>query len=192
MLKRGFWVVQSLVSSILSLIWGLISLILRIAIVFVVIGSLLVGLSYFPAVRARVPIMKEVPNIAKQWLVYAGVNGSRWLVSLASAQKAEQPQKKPTPASVAASQPLTVKSTPPGAIVQLNARQVGKTPVTLKLAPGTYKLTISRSGYAPVTRTITVRAGKAASLNVTLVARRQTPRRIAPTPRSPSESPREP
>lgn len=210
-LKRGFWTVQSLVSSILSLIWGFISLVLRIAIVLVAIGSIVVGLSYLPQVRASVPIMKEVPSIAKRWLAYAGVNGSKWLVSLAGARKAQQPQKqppkqpqrqsqkkpqkKPAPATVAASQPLTVRSTPTGATVQLNARQVGKTPVTLKLAPGTYKLTISRSGYATVTRTITVRAGKTAALNVTLVARRQTPqapRQTTPAPRPPSESPRQP
>jgi len=176
LLRRGFWAVQSLVSSFLSLIWGLISLILRIAIVLVVIGSLVVGLSYFPEVRARVPIMKEVPSIAKQWLVYAGVNGSRWLVSLASARKAEQPQKKPAPATLAASQPLTVKSAPTGATVQLNGRQVGKTPLTLKVAPGTYKVLISRPSYTSVTRTVSVKAGKPASLNVILIATKRPKR----------------
>lgn len=188
-LKHGFRALQSLVSSILSLIWGLISLTLRLAIALVLLGSLVVGLSYVPEVRARVPVMKEAPRVAKQLLRRVGVVSIRMLASLASARKESQPEKwtsgerrvpqqrashpavatqKPVPAKVAASQPLTIKSTPTGATVRLNGLQVGKTPLYLSVAPGTYKLLVSRPGYSSVTRTIIVKAGKAVSLNVTL------------------------
>jgi len=44
------------------------------------------------------------------------------------------------------------------------------TPLTLRIAPGTVTITFSRPGYAPVTRTLTVKLGKAAVLQVTLTA----------------------
>ncbi len=88
-----------------------------------------------------------------------------------AAQKStRESAQKSAPARPPAVQPFTVKSTPSGATVLLNARRVGKTPLTLRVAPGTYKVTVSRPGYVSVTRTITVKAGESASLNVTLAA----------------------
>lgn len=184
-----FGALLSFVSSVLSLIWWLISLAFRTAVVLIVIGALVVGLSYLPQVRARVPAIKDAPKIAKKGLLRAGVMGIRMLASLASARKESQPEKrtsserrapqqrtshpavatrKPAPAKVAVSLPLTIKSTPTGATVRLNGLQVGKTPLYLSVAPGTYKLLVSRPGYSSVTRTIIVKAGKAVSLIVTL------------------------
>jgi len=179
----------SFVASVLSFAWRLISLTLRTAFVLLVIGAIVVGLSYVPQVRARVPAIKDAPRIAKKGLLRAGVIGIRMLASLASARKESQPEKrtsserrapqqrtshpavatrKPAPTKVAVSLPLTIKSTPTGATVQLNGLQVGKTPLYLSVAPGTYRLLVSRPGYSSVTRTIIVKAGKAVSLNVTL------------------------
>jgi len=206
-----FGALLSFVSSVLSFIWRLISLALRTAVVLLVIGALVVGLSYVPQVRARVPAIKDAPKIAKQGLLRAGVMGIRMLASLARARKESQPEKrtsserrtpqqrtshpavtaqKPAPAKVAVSQPFTIKSTPTGATVRVNGLQVGKTPLYLSVAPGTYNLLVSRPGYTSITRTITVKAGKATSLDLKLLAVRRTPRRTVPTPTHPPEGPR--
>lgn len=64
---------------------------------------------------------------------------------------------------------------------------MGKTPLTLRIAPGTVTITFSRPGYAPVTRTLTVKLGKAASVQVTLTATGvQSPVTPQPEIRTPS------
>lgn len=177
LLRRGFMTVLLLGSLILHGI--------RLA---VVLGSLAVGLSFVPQVSARVPVMKEVAATTKAliqqvpWIQQAQVLGSRLLASLRvetppqrRASSPAVPSQKPVASKPVVGQPLTVKSTPSGATVRLNARSVGKTPTTLKVAPGTYKVTISRPGFVTVTRTITVRAGSTASLNVSLAAAPKPP-----------------
>jgi len=164
----------------------------------VVLAVLVVGLSFVPAVSARVPAMKKIAVTTRTELLRAEQSLARWVPWLKpSAQRPRRtstsptapkaaPAKKPAataqksaPSRSAAVQAVTVKSTPIGVTVQLNARAVGKTPMTLRLAPGTYKVTFSRPGYLSVTRTITVKAGQAASLNVTLVKSSSAP---APAP----------
>ncbi|HTE04537.1 MAG TPA: PEGA domain-containing protein [bacterium] len=159
---------------------------------------LVVGLSFVPAVSARVPAMKKVAVTTRTELLRAEQLLARWVPWFKSATQTPRrtstsptapkaaPAKKPAataqksaPARPAAVQTVTVKSTPIGVTVQLNARAVGRTPLTLKLAPGTYKVTFSRPGYLSVTRTITVKAGQAASLNVTLAKSSSAP---APAP----------
>ncbi len=171
-LRRGFVTV---------LVLG--SLILRGIRLALVLGSLAVGLSFVPQVSARVPVMKDVAATTKAliqqvpWIRQAQVWGSKLLASLkveTPPQRRASSQAVPSQKSVASKpvvgQPLTVKSTPSGATVRLNARSMGKTPTTLKVAPGTYKVTISRPGFVTVTRTITVKPGKTAALTVALVA----------------------
>lgn len=175
LLKGVIAALQWLVALTLKLVF----LTLRVVASLLVLGVLVVGLSYVAEVRARVPVVKEVATTAQEWLQRAQDLGVRLIANLKA--EAQPPQRapssaatsqKPAPTRSAAAQPsLTVKSTPSGATVLLNARRVGKTPVTLRIAPGTYKVTISRPGYATVTRTISVKLGKAASLSVTLVAR---------------------
>ena len=164
----------------------------------VALAVLVVGLSFVPAVSARVPAMKKVAVTMRTELLRAEQLLARWVPWFKSATQTPRrtstsptapkaaPAKRPAataqksaPARPAAVQAVTVKSTPIGVTVQLNARAVGKTPLTLKLAPGTYKVTFSRPGYMSVTRTITVKAGQAASLNVTLVKSSSAP---APAP----------
>jgi len=162
----------------------------------VALAVLAVGLSFVPAVSARVPAMKKVAVTTRTELLRAEQLLARWVPWFKSATQTPRrtstsptapkaaPAKKPAataqksaPSRSAAVQ--AVKSTPIGVTVQLNARAVGRTPLTLKLAPGTYKVTFSRPGYMSVTRTITVKAGQAASLNVTLVKSSSAP---APAP----------
>lgn len=56
--------------------------------------------------------------------------------------------------------PVTITSTPNGAFVSFWGQTAGKTPVTTKLAPGTYTVTLSASGLPAWTRDIVVEAGK--------------------------------
>jgi hypothetical protein len=67
---------------------------------------------------------------------------------------------------------LSITSVPPGAIIEIAGRaESWKTPQTMSaLAPGAYKVTISKAGYAPETRSIEVAAGNRAALDVKLVA----------------------
>lgn len=184
----------------------------------VLLALLVVGLSFVPAVSARVPALKKVATTTRTelqrverflagrvpWLKPAA-QAPRSTPASAPAQKAapaKQPvsatqkpastTQKPAPTRTAAVQAVTVKSNPVGVTVQLNAKAVGKTPMTLKLAPGTYKVTFSQPGYVPVTRTITVKAGQAASVNVTLVkapASAPTQAPFPPPPVPPKERP---
>jgi peroxiredoxin len=113
----------------------------------VLVLAVLVPASFIPVVSANVPGMKALSSATRKVL---GM--------------------KPAPAPKTAALPFTVDTTPGGATVQVNGRTAGKTPMTLKLAPGTYKVTLIRSGYASVTRTITVKKGARASLIVKLAA----------------------
>src|SRR2546422_977064 len=116
-----------------------------------------------------------------------------WAGKLLASWEAELQPQRPTaqsaaslqnlaPAHFEATQAVMISSVPRGATVRLNAREMGKTPMTLKLAPGTYRVTISRTGYATVSRTITVERGKAASLGVSLP--RKGPPPVQPVPPS--------
>jgi hypothetical protein len=67
---------------------------------------------------------------------------------------------------------LYITSVPPGATVEIAGRsEPGKTPQIMNtLSPGSYKVTVSKNGYAPETRSIEVVAGNRATLDVRLVA----------------------
>lgn len=161
----------------------LVSLAFRTVKVLVLLGVFIVGLSFVSEVNARVPIMKDVAATANLWIqqtkwiqqaeTWGREHLASWKQRLELLRGPSTPAvaaKKAALAKPAAAQPLTLKSSPSGATVKLNTRIAGKTPMTLKLAPGTYKVTVSRPGYVTVTRTVVVKAGKAASLNLTLTA----------------------
>jgi hypothetical protein len=66
---------------------------------------------------------------------------------------------------------LAIASTPPGALVEIAGRpgESGKTPLTVpSLMPGTYKVTLTKAGYASETRTVEVASGNRALLDVKL------------------------
>ncbi len=76
-------------------------------------------------------------------------------------------------ATVAAEGEMVVSSVPSGAVVEFEGRSIpsGKTPLTLpSLRPGTYKVTVSKAGYAPEVRRIEVTAGNRTSVDVRLTA----------------------
>ncbi len=154
-------------------------------VVLLLAAVLFVGLSFVPEVSARVPIMKQIATSAKKAVKRARTLG--WLPS----PKAKAPTRRSSsPAATArksAPQPgatllLRVESTPAGATVQLDSRIVGKTPVTLKVAPGAHKVTFIRKGYTTVTRSVTMKPGKAGQLQVALTEEGSAPKRAAPQP----------
>lgn len=158
----------------------------------VVLWSLVIGISLVPEVSARVPAAKDVVATAEQLLqraeAWSGTLMAYWQTVVHPSQRTSQPTAGPqAPATdkFVAPQALEINSTPGGATVRLGTRTVGKTPMTLRVAPGTYTVTISRPGYAPVTRTITVKQGRAASLGVTLDATDRTTPRPSPAPKGP-------
>jgi serine/threonine-protein kinase len=66
---------------------------------------------------------------------------------------------------------ILISSAPSGAMVEIDGRpdQSGKTPMDVgSLAPGVYKVTLRKNGYAPEVRQVEVAAGKRASLDVKL------------------------
>jgi hypothetical protein len=66
-------------------------------------------------------------------------------------------------ASVAASGSLVVDSRPSGAMVTVDGRPSGNTPVTLTaVAPGRHTVRIERPGYRPVTTTVMIKSGERA------------------------------
>ncbi len=140
------------------------------------LAALSLGLCFVPEVNVRVPATKEIAATAAAWVEYAAMDwrstllGSRVADTHPAQRPAPSAARQPKPVQFVATQAVLIDSTPGGAIVRLGTRTVGKTPMTLRVAPGTYTVTIIRAGYAPVTRTITVRQGHAASVGVKLVA----------------------
>ncbi len=74
----------------------------------------------------------------------------------------------PKPDQVLAS--ITVNSTPPDAIVEVDGYAAGRTPVDVKLAKGEYILKISKAGFTPSSQKIVVEPKMAQSLQVSLAA----------------------
>lgn len=184
MLLRG---TLAVVHRVLSIIVDSVALALRAAVVVLAVGSLVIGLSYVPAVRAALPITKEVTVRADPWLQQAEDLRGRLLTQLhrsvllrrwpqrspdARAAGHARPTATPKPAPSSRRTPsavsVVVQSTPPGATVLLDHRRAGKAPLTLRVKPGTYRLTVSHPGYLSETRTVTVRAGQPISLDVVL------------------------
>ena len=67
---------------------------------------------------------------------------------------------------------VTVTSTPSGALVFLDEKQVGQTPLTLdRIASGSHSLRLQASQYAVERRNVSVADGQAANVAVTLAAR---------------------
>jgi PEGA domain-containing protein len=57
---------------------------------------------------------------------------------------------------------LTVATTPPGALVTVDARAAqGSTPLTVQVRPGTHTLVVRRDGYSPVSQSVEARFGRA-------------------------------
>jgi hypothetical protein len=96
---------------------------------------------------------------------------------------------------------VAIMSDPLGASVTIDGvAQVGVTPMDVKLAPGSHKIRVATSGYAGVTKEVTVEAGVPKTVDVTLpkeqaVATAVTPKPVSETPATgevPATMPSEP
>lgn len=86
--------------------------------------------------------------------------------------KAERAARVEAPAKGAAAASLAVDSRPRGARVTIDGRAIGVTPLDApELAPGVHSVRVELAGYQPVTTKVTVKAGEAARLAVTLEQR---------------------
>ena len=160
-----------LVRRLLGLVRSLISLVVRGVALVLVLYALVIGLSLVPQVRGNVPPLKQAALTGLSWVQRAAHESAKLQATLNAPpyRSSAATSQKPVPTQTGPEQAVTVTSTPSGAIVALDARQVGKTPLTVKVPPGSHKITISRSGYASITRTLSVRSGPI-TLNVTLTA----------------------
>lgn len=98
---------------------------------------MVVGLSGVPAVSARVPVLASVYTHTIGW--------GKGLLGKTAASTV------PTPGIL-----VFVRSAPSSAQVQVNDQDVGTTPLSIELQPGTYRVRISREGFPTATRTIDV------------------------------------
>ncbi|HVH32131.1 MAG TPA: PEGA domain-containing protein, partial [bacterium] len=136
-----------LVRRVIGLVQSLISLVVRGVALVLVLYALVIGLSLVPQVRGNVPPLKQAALTGLSWVQQAARESAKLQASLnapAPRQSAATSQNPVPPSALA--QAVTVTSTPSGAVVVLDTRQVGKTPLTLKVPPGNHRITISRSG----------------------------------------------
>jgi hypothetical protein len=70
--------------------------------------------------------------------------------------------------SAGTSSPVTIKSNPEGADITIDEKFVGTTPSTIQLSLGEHKVTVSRSGFKPWERTITISPGGSVNLSAEL------------------------
>jgi hypothetical protein len=164
-----------LVRRILGLVERVTSLIVRGVVLVLVLYALVIGLSLVPQVRSNVPPLKQAALTGLSWVQRAAHESAKLQTSLNAPapplRSSATTSQKPVPAQATQAQTVTVTSTPIGAIVVLDARQVGKTPLTVKVSPGIHRITVVQSGYASITRTLTIRSAPV-SLNVALTATR--------------------
>ncbi len=191
-LRRSLRPRVSLVQLTRTIILALGLIVFRTAAQMVLITALGLGVCFIPDVNAHVPQTKEFSATAASLVELAarglGIKLFPGRVDVAQSQPStNRSLAQQRPAQFVATQAVLVTSTPGGADVRLGGRTVGKTPLTLRIAPGTVTITFSRPGYAPVTRTLTVKLGKAASVQVTLTATGvQSPVTPQPEIRTPS------
>jgi hypothetical protein len=63
---------------------------------------------------------------------------------------------------------VIVKSTPPGADINVDGKYMGSTPSTIQLAPGEHEVSVEKEGLRPWQRTMTVTAGGSITIDATL------------------------
>jgi serine/threonine-protein kinase len=81
---------------------------------------------------------------------------------------------------------IEINSTPEGAVVYVNDKQEGMTPLKRELAPGTYRIKITMSpDYKEIPDDLEVRAGKTSSKNYTLTPVPKEPISKQPVPEAP-------
>jgi diacylglycerol kinase family enzyme len=79
-----------------------------------------------------------------------------------------QAESRVEPGSAAPPASVTVKSTPPGADINVDGKFMGSTPSTIQLVPGEHQVSVEKEGLRPWQRTMTVSAGGSLTIDATL------------------------
>jgi hypothetical protein len=89
----------------------------------------------------------------------------------AVAPTTDNSQAQPSVESGPAAQPASVivKSTPPGADINVDGKFMGSTPSTIQLAPGEHEVSIEKEELRPWQRTMTITAGGSTTIDATLM-----------------------
>ncbi len=98
----------------------------------------------------------------RQWLLTRWFLVALLLPGLVACRRS--PAQPTPPPSAVASARVSVLSEPAGAAVSVAGEPRGETPLELALAPGEYRISLSRSGYSPDSVGITVGAGEVLTL----------------------------
>jgi hypothetical protein len=104
-----------------------------------------------------------------------------------SQDTADAPASKPAAKASERSRSLTVRSTPAGALVTVDGREYGRTPLTIReLATGTHRVRVTRDGYATQSRRVVI-ARSQPSRSIALTLPRLNAARVStPVPESSS------
>jgi hypothetical protein len=122
-----------------------------------------------PARTAEVPPMSAAPPAA----VPSAVEPS---AAPRTPPPAETAKPRPEPAAVARTGRITVRTTPAGARVLVDGRDVGKTPLTIpNLARGTHTVRVMRDGYTSLDRRVSITAGEPTATLTLNLTRTATP-----------------
>ena len=113
------------------------------------------------------PIVAEPqPTAGKTPVASAPVANSASAPSSMPAPIAAQPKNDSAPAARGT---VNVISDPPDATIMVNGvQQIARTPSSLSLAPGTYRIAITKEGYEPYRGQVVVSAGQPARIDTTL------------------------
>ena len=130
-----------------------------------------------PARTAEVPPMSAAPPAA----VPSAVEPSG---APRPPPPAETAKPRPEPAAVARTGRITVRTTPAGARVLVDGRDVGKTPLTIpNLARGTHTVRVMRDGYTSLDRRVSITADEPAATLTLNLTRTATPAARGASPR---------
>jgi hypothetical protein len=119
--------------------------------------------------------------VAKHLKEFVEHNSGRDIETVAAAETATVQQVPPSAADSVLAEPrveagpamppanVIVRSTPPGADINVDGKYMGSTPSTIQLAPGEHEVSIEKEDLRPWQRTMTVTAGGNSTIEATLV-----------------------
>ena len=117
-------------------------------------------------IHAKYTLLDMRPTQASQTVAPASLPNFHNLAR--TSQATTTPSQNPAPAPLNGLIEITFTSNAPNAVVSMYGQPIGRTPVTTKLAPGTYEATFAASGYASLVQQVTVAPGYPAMVTATL------------------------
>ncbi len=155
----------------------------RPLIVGVVALVVVVGLISMSTASSRIPVLREI-NASATGTLHRVVAWGKTLRQphSATAQQGAPPASAVPVEDAISTASVTILSDPTGAKVMVDAAAAGTTPLTMSnLTPGQHQVRLQRSGYLPMSRTLTLASGETVTLNLTLNPTVRTAKRPTPT-----------